>query len=863
MDVERITKSYLQGSQENVDVGNLVKRVIKQRETELDAFSYATLCVGVMVTMCREIFYDSNGKKSPAVDTKQIEDDLEMRKEKLQLKDLCNPAEVHMIMISICTPEITFYKFSDDVSAMLHEIQRIHLSVIFQHFWKRRVKRVVQQRAESNNLMTLDDVEKQIWQQVKEEWQEFGVKLITGLITLNSITNNLQIVNDNALEDSLKIFRIGNSPDKWIKERSDQIRLYRQLSRCLVTAETIQEIQTTFELQGDFSSIELLCSTSKRDFKNKCLIDLNTDVAKACRELENVTREETKSLKTLMKCKKLILWIKREIKNMQELKVFVDLAMIQAGENDIEISRVSCLYQAATGYAAFIFDLNEEFGYTDLMTICKHTWITLKNDPMLSEKLEDTSRHMEWLKHIKDSYGSAEVASLHQVKRINAGEIYEIGKLKESEVKSSKDTSFESLPTVLCRSQEETYKKEVEKSQQLLPDMSLSKALQFMDKKDLECAICLSRFQQPKTLKCMHTYCLQCIQKWVETHGKMKCPTCGQNHNLTKEDLKKLASNEMISHILEYVKKTEDQTPTKCSVCENQPAYHCSTCQLFLCRDQCIKHHKTIPSTKDHPLYKLDIKEQDGQPTNCQVHCNTTLEFYCSNCNKSACKKCEHILRCYQKQHKVIPISTAVDKFNKDANEIVELAHKIEKTLTEKLEMLTKVRSEFDSQLKLCRTAIEIQEKKLIRNVQEKTKELISDLESMYKNKENDDSEINDIDLKINQVKNLIVSINSIMNKPEETETLLTHKATIKAVEDKVLGNDFEQSFQKRNITPNFIPSMQMDQLMNTEGIGKITAVDQGCKNDAKSAENDVQVCQFEESLAEVEYQAKVASHWI
>ncbi|XP_033120960.1 tripartite motif-containing protein 2-like [Anneissia japonica] len=348
-----------------------------------------------------------------------------------------------------------------------------------------------------------------------------------------------------------------------------------------------------------------------------------------------------------------------------------------------------------------------------------------------------------------------------------------------------------------------------------------------MNKKDLECAICLSRFNQPKTLKCMHTYCLQCIQKWVETHGKMKCPICGQEHDLTKEDLKKLASNTMISQLLEYVMKTEDQKPTNCSFCDNQPAYHCSTCQLYLCGAQCVKQHKAVPLTKDHPLYTLDKKEQDGKQINCQVHCNTPLEFYCSNCNKSACKKCEHILRCYQKQHKVIPMSTAVEKFNKDANDIVELAHKIEKTLTEKQETLTKDRSEFDSQLMLCRTAIKIQEKKLLRKVQEKSKELLIDLEIIYKKKkENFDSEVNDIDSKITQIKNLIVSTNTMMNKPEEIKTLLSHKTTVKAVKDKVLGTDFDQSLQMRTITPNFIPSVQLDELMNTEGIGRITIVD-------------------------------------
>ncbi|XP_033119053.1 tripartite motif-containing protein 2-like [Anneissia japonica] len=353
----------------------------------------------------------------------------------------------------------------------------------------------------------------------------------------------------------------------------------------------------------------------------------------------------------------------------------------------------------------------------------------------------------------------------------------------------------------------------------------VSKALQFMDKKDLECAICLSRFHQPKTLKCMHTYCLQCIQKWVETHGKMKCPTCAQEHDLTRYDLKELTSNTMISQLLEYVIKTEDQKPTKCTCCNtNQPEYHCQTCQLYLCGAPCIKQHQIIPALRNHSLYTLDKKEHEGSSDKCKVHCNNTLEFFCSTCNRSACKHCEHILRCYQKEHKVIPMSTAIIEFNNDATEIVKLAHEIENKLKRKLEFITKDSSEFDSQLNFCRTAIKIQKKKLITTVTEKSRELISKLEERYREKKEDtDSKVQDTDSKMTQVNNLIVSVNTIINKPEEKDILESHKTTINTVRDKVLGKEF---FQRKVITPHFIPSTHLDESIVAEGVGKITTFD-------------------------------------
>ncbi|XP_033121488.1 E3 ubiquitin-protein ligase TRIM71-like [Anneissia japonica] len=351
--------------------------------------------------------------------------------------------------------------------------------------------------------------------------------------------------------------------------------------------------------------------------------------------------------------------------------------------------------------------------------------------------------------------------------------------------------------------------------------MSASKALQFMDKKDLECAICLNRFSQPKTLKCMHTYCLQCIQKWVETHGKMKCPTCGQEHDLTKKDLQQLSSNILISDLLRYVVKTEDQKPTKCSFCYNQPTHHCSICQMYLCGGNCIKQHKAVPLTKDHPLYTLDIKEQDDssdEEIEYLDDSNTTLEFYCSTCNKSACTKCKQ-------QHEVIPISTARDQFNKDAIDVVKQAHEIENKLTEKLQSIAKYKSEFDSQFKLCRNDIENHEENLIKTVQEKSKELISDLEEIYKESEEEiHCEIKDIDSKLTEVNNLKTSINTMIikamiNKPEQ-ESLGSYWTTVNTVRDDFLGDNFNSNFNsKSSVKPNFIPSEYVKELQKG-GIG-------------------------------------------
>ena len=71
----------------------------------------------------------------------------------------------------------------------------------------------------------------------------------------------------------------------------------------------------------------------------------------------------------------------------QELKVLVDLAIISAGETDMETDRITCLHTSCLGFAPLIFDLKEEFGFDELMEGCEPIWSAVESDPNLPRKL--------------------------------------------------------------------------------------------------------------------------------------------------------------------------------------------------------------------------------------------------------------------------------------------------------------------------------------------------------------------------------------------------------------------------------------------------------------------------------------------
>ena len=67
--------------------------------------------------------------------------------------------------------------------------------------------------------------------------------------------------------------------------------------------------------------------------------------------------------------------------------MLVDLAIISAGETDMETARITCLHTSCLGFAPLIFDLKAYFGFGELMKTCEPVWSAVDTDSTLPDKL--------------------------------------------------------------------------------------------------------------------------------------------------------------------------------------------------------------------------------------------------------------------------------------------------------------------------------------------------------------------------------------------------------------------------------------------------------------------------------------------
>lgn len=73
--------------------------------------------------------------------------------------------------------------------------------------------------------------------------------------------------------------------------------------------------------------------------------------------------------------------------DINELKVFVDLASISAGENDMDVDRVACFHDAVLGYSSMLYELKQDSGFHNFKVVLQKLWKALENDCNLPKKL--------------------------------------------------------------------------------------------------------------------------------------------------------------------------------------------------------------------------------------------------------------------------------------------------------------------------------------------------------------------------------------------------------------------------------------------------------------------------------------------
>ncbi|KAL7397817.1 hypothetical protein ABVT39_028331 [Epinephelus coioides] len=411
-----------------------MRELLKLRKDEAEAVHREKELVKGLLQICQElpqhVKVDFNGLD------KKLNQDIEMM-------NLSEFMKVHTLygQTSPTAGQVTYFNLCDKTRQMASELHAIKESSIFKMCWMNQVEELsrgepdtdtddTKHHGVSEEIYTLDLVYSRIFQNCYSKYKELYDGLKSGELLLEEIDSLFEDYKGKYedLRTDLYIMCRTNPSDnrRWITRRIQQIQQYHDLHLAMESAKIIVDIRNTICPEGDFKALEKLLQMNQANFKKNNLNYIDDTFIKAKTILMDITKDRRECLQKLSQSREFVLWVKEELKDISELKVFVDLATISAGENDLDVDRVACFHDAVLGYSSMLYGLKEDSDFEAFKEALSKLWKAFENDKEIPTKLLDTARHLEWLKTVKESHGSVEFSSLSLATSINERGIYTI-----------------------------------------------------------------------------------------------------------------------------------------------------------------------------------------------------------------------------------------------------------------------------------------------------------------------------------------------------------------------------------------------------------------------------------------------------
>ena len=220
--------------------------------------------------------------------------------------------------------------------------------------------------------------------------------------------------------------------------------------------------------------------------------------------------------------------------------------------------------------------------------------------------------------------------------------------------------------------------------------MDVGRLLEIL-KKEAECPICLETVRSPKSLPCLHSFCLLCLNNLGQSARRplqttINCPVCQTVVEMPEaETFDAFPTSFHLNRLVDVLALGVDGSQTRnCNSCEgkNTADWFCIDCHSLFCK-HCIRVHNQMKVSSSHRnvfvqnLRVNDINELICRPVYCmeQYHEKDPLEYYCQECDLCICHKCGRLTH---NQHALVDIRQAAED---QSHEIVDVVQKVKQKI--------------------------------------------------------------------------------------------------------------------------------------------------------------------------------------
>ena len=312
--------------------------------------------------------------------------------------------------------------------------------------------------------------------------------------------------------------------------------------------------------------------------------------------------------------------------------------------------------------------------------------------------------------------------------------------------------------------------------------------------KELTCAICLCRYDHPKVLPCLHSYCKECLEKLAKKTRPPKqelvCPQCKEVHQIPPQGIDAFKTYFTVNNLLELLRVHEATasgnggTKKAAILCEsgvdeNPAVAHCLTCSDHLC-ESCFELHKKQKLSRDHNVVLLKDLSQLDQKTgvksvhrkqHCDEHKDELLKLFCKACEKVICRDCALVKH---RDHDYV----FVHEFRPEAQrQLVGLVKKAKEKQSEfkvHCDSLAKIRESSSASFDTSRRELNATFDKLIKSIENRRKALLADFDALSETEEKKlNAETDYLEIALARLSNSIQFTEKLFDNEDDVEVML------------------------------------------------------------------------------------------
>jgi len=276
-----------------------------------------------------------------------------------------------------------------------------------------------------------------------------------------------------------------------------------------------------------------------------------------------------------------------------------------------------------------------------------------------------------------------------------------------------------------------------------------------------ECPICAEDLTDARSLPCIHTFCLKCLQdytKRTKPGNKLPCPLCRQEFAVPGGGIAKLPKNYFVEKVL-HAKKLASRMSTddvECELCVDEKdgsggnvngkaTVFCTDCSKNMCA-RCFSYHKKFKANASHKVvnFSEQLKTEDlvkFTENSCDKHSEESIKLYCFQCKLAVCMMCfveEH------SSHKCSDIKKVADELMKQLDGDITALQETDNKCNKLIEKLESDKTELTGNTEKAKQAINAESEKLHSIVDRIKQEMLSELSKVKKDTDKEIESIKD-----------------------------------------------------------------------------------------------------------------------